>query len=325
MVRRPCAGGRKPWSSELARARSEGVKLLLLGADGQLGSELGTALAELGELRTSTEAELDFTDGARLRAFVRDALGSWEADVVVNAAAYTDVDGAERHESQAMAVNADAVRVLGQEAARARRPLVHYSTDYVFDGRKGSAYLEEDAASPINAYGRTKLAGEQLLSELGAPALVLRTAWIYSLGRKSFVSTMLRLAREPRRLRVVDDQRGCPTFAGDLARATACIVARWAEPAERDRAVREGPRLVHLAATGSCTRYELAAAIIELDPHQHEHRHQGLEPVPSSCFPLPAERPANTALDCSRARALLGVALPAWREGLAAVLGSLAE
>jgi dTDP-4-dehydrorhamnose reductase len=290
------------------------MKVFVLGADGQLGHELCGALGCFAHVVPATEAEFDMTDAAALRR----ALETASPDAIVNAAAYTDVDGAERDPSAAMRVNAGAVGTLGEYALGARCALVHYSTDFVFDGTKGGAYRESDAPSPLGEYGRSKLAGERVLADLGAPALVLRTAWVYSLRRKSFVSTILRLARERDELRVVADQQGSPTFCRDLAQATALLL--YGARATPFESFRDARGVYHLAGGGSCTRFELARAALELDPRRAEHKVKSLVPVPTEAYPLPARRPACAPLDCSRARETFGVELPPWREALARAL-----
>jgi len=290
------------------------MRVFLLGADGQLGHELCGALGCWADVVRATEADFDMTDAGALRS----ALGAAKAEMVVNAAAYTDVDGAERDPETAMRVNAEAVRVLGQEAREAGRLLVHYSTDFVFDGSKTVAYLEDDEPAPLGAYGRSKLAGERALAEVGAPAIVLRTAWLYGVRAKSFVSQMLKLGRERATLRVVADQVGSPTFCRDLAQATALLLYGLRNaPAET---VQAACGVYHLAGGGACSRYELAQAVFELDPRRHEHQLRHLEPIPSEAYPLPAARPRYAPLDCSKARRRFGLALPPWRESLARAL-----
>jgi len=290
------------------------MKVLLLGAGGQVGRALAGALACFAEVRSVDRAALDLGDVAA----VRGAVAAEKTDVVVNAAAYTDVDAAEKDEAAAMRVNADAVAALGEECIARRIGLVHYSTDFVFDGRATRPYTEEDATAPLGAYGRTKLAGEQRLADMAAPALVLRTAWVYSLGRRSFVSSILRLARERDSLRVVADQVGSPTFAGDLAWATALILFGMRDDAyggiERSRGI------YHLAGGGAVSRADLAAAVLELDPGKSEHRARRVEPIASADYPLPAARPAFAPLDCCKARERFGVALPHWKGALARAL-----
>jgi dTDP-4-dehydrorhamnose reductase len=286
------------------------MRVLLLGSGGQVGRALVGTLGSFAELKSLDRSALDFGRAAALR----DALRGERPDVVVNAAAYTDVDAAEKDEEGASRVNAHAVAVLGEECVRARIGLVHYSTDFVFDGRATRPYTESDAPAPLGAYGRSKLAGERFLVDMGAPALILRTAWVYSLGRRSFVSSILRLARERDSLRVVADQVGSPTFAGDLAYATALIVfGMRTEPYE---GIEQSRGVYHLAGGGAVSRSDLAAAVMELDPRRSEHRARTVDPIATGDYPLPAARPAFAPLDCSKAHETFGVALPHWRDAL---------
>jgi dTDP-4-dehydrorhamnose reductase len=290
------------------------MKVLLLGSGGQVGRALGGTLGSFAQVTSFDRAGLDFADPAAVRGVVR----AERPDVVVNAAAYTDVDAAEKDEAGAMRVNADAVAAIGEECLRARVGLVHYSTDFVFDGRSSRPYVEDDAPAPLGAYGRTKLAGERSLLDLGAPAIVLRTAWVYSLGRRSFVSSILRLARERDSLRVVADQVGSPTFAGDLAFAPALLLFGMRDDVracvERSRGV------YHLAGGGAVSRSDFAAAVLELDPRKSEHRARRVDPIATSEYPLPAARPAFAPLDCQKAHERFGIALPHWRDALARAL-----
>ncbi|MBI5535073.1 MAG: dTDP-4-dehydrorhamnose reductase [Deltaproteobacteria bacterium] len=287
------------------------MRLFLLGADGQVGHELCGALECFAQVTAVTEADFDMTNESELRARLRDAA----PDVIVNPAAYTDVDGAEKNPAIAAKVNAEAVRVLGEEAKRAGIGLVHYSTDFVFDGKKGGEYVEDDAPNPLNEYGRSKLRGEQVLSELDAPAIVLRTAWVWSLRKKSFVSAILKLARERDTLRIVADQVGNPTFCRDLAQATAAML--YAMRSSVREQLRDARGIYHLAGTGSCSRFELARRILELDPHKSEHKVRTLEPIGSDAYPLPAVRPTHAPLDCSRFEQRFGLRLPRWEASLA--------
>jgi dTDP-4-dehydrorhamnose reductase len=290
------------------------MKVLLLGKDGQLGRALAGALACFAEVEGHDRASVDLSNLEAVRLAVRRA----RPNLVVNAAAYTDVDGAEKDEPGAMRVNAEAVGALGDECLRARIGLVHYSTDFVFDGRASRPYVESDPPAPLGAYGRSKLAGERALLEMGAPAIILRTAWVYSVGRKSFVSSILRLARERDSLRVVADQVGSPTFATDLATATALLLFAMRNDAFAAIESRRG--VYHLAGTGAVSRSDFAAAILELDPRRSEHRVHAVEPIRTVDYALPAERPAYAPLDCTRARGTFGVALPPWREALGRAL-----
>jgi dTDP-4-dehydrorhamnose reductase len=302
------------------------MKVALLGSTGQLGRELAPALATFADVRCIDRAELDLgaCDDDTVRAVVRGA------DVVVNAAAYTCVDAAEGDERTAMRVNALGVRTLARNCARERAALLHYSTDFVFDGRGDRPYREDDATNPLSAYGRSKLAGERAVLESGAAALVLRTAWVFGVGARSFVSTILNLARTREELRVVADQVGSPTFARDLAAATAQILQRVRGDVLGALRSGEGSTglgtggapasVVHLAGGGAVSRYELARATLELDPHRASHRVERVVPVPSSEHPLPAPRPAYAPLDCRSAHERFGVTLPPWRDGLARFL-----
>jgi dTDP-4-dehydrorhamnose reductase len=294
--------------------RSGAVRILLLGADGQVGYELRGALAPFAEVVAAGRGTVDLGDLAGLRAFV----DATRPHAIVNAASFNDVDGAERDEEAARRANAEAVGVLGEVAKKLRAALVHYSTDFVFDGRKGAPYVETDAPAPLGAYGRSKLAGEHALAELAAPAIVLRTAWVYSLRRKSFVSVILRAAREREALRVVSDQVGCPTWCRDLAVATALLL--YGARADLHGAFDGARGVYHLAGSGAASRYELAQAAIELDPRKGEHKVKTVEPVPSSAYPLPAARPAFAPLDCEKLRARFGISLPPWRDSLGRAL-----
>jgi dTDP-4-dehydrorhamnose reductase len=257
---------------------------------------------------------LDVGDADRLRTMLR----AERPECVVNASAYTDVDGAEKDEAAATRVNCDAVAVLGEECKALRAGLVHYSTDFVFDGKSTRAYREDDPTGPLGVYGRSKLAGEKALLAVDAPAVVLRTAWVYSLGRKSFVSAILRLAREREVLRIVADQVGNPTFAGDLAVATSLLVFGVRRDVHGGIDAARG--VYHLAGTGTTNRFELARAVIDLDPRRSEHRVQRVDPIATAEYPLPAARPAFAPLDCTKAWETLGLRLPDWRETLARAL-----
>jgi dTDP-4-dehydrorhamnose reductase len=290
------------------------MKIVLFGSGGQLGQALEGPLSCLARVTAFDRAALDLNDLDTLRGALRAA----RPDVVGNAAAYPDVDAAERDEVSAMRVNASAVAVLGEECRRLRAGLVHYSTDFVFDGRASRPYRESDATAPLGAYGRTKLAGERALLDSGAPALVLRTAWVYSLKRKSFVSSVLRLARERTELRVVADQAGSPTFANDLASATALLI--YGIRHDPYGAVDDARGLYHLAGGGTASRFELAATAIALDPRKNEHRVVRVDPIATADYPLPAPRPAFAPLDCQKALERFAVALPDWKDALARAL-----
>lgn len=290
------------------------MRALVLGADGQVGHECVAVLRLFADVVGVVERELDITDEDKLKGRLREV----GPDVVVNAAAYTNVDGAETDEDRARAVNARAVAVLGEQALRLRYGLVHFSTDFVFDGTKGAPYVEEDDPKPLGAYGRTKLEGERALRDLDAPAVTLRTAWVYGTRTRSFVSTMLRLARTQPVLRVVSDQRGNPTFCRDLAEAVGLLLRGLGT--DPYAGLRDARGVYHLAGRGACSRHELAEATLALDPRREEHVAREVVPVSTEEMPLPARRPAEVDLDGSLAFARFGLRLPPWRESLGRAL-----
>ena len=279
--------------------------ILLLGATGQVGHELTRTLAPLGTVRAPGRDEVDLAAPETLRR----AVAQVDPALVVNAAAYTDVNGAEDEPERAAMLNAEAPRVLAEAAREAEAWLVHYSTDYVFDGEKRTPYTEDDTPNPINVYGRTKWEGEQALRDVGERSVVLRTSWVYSNRRSNFVRTMLGLVDEHDTLTVVDDQIGVPTWAGWLAEATATIGEQLL--AAGDPSPLRG--LYHLAGTGQTSWYGFARAIFA----QFGRTDVTVEPVPSTEYPTPAPRPAYTALDSTRARTTFDLALPTWTAQLA--------
>ena len=284
------------------------MKILLTGAAGQLGRELKRSLACLGEVVACDRRQLDLAQADALRRAVR----AMAPTAIVNAAAYTAVDKAETEQARADAINASAPAILAEEAQRLGALLIHYSTDYVFDGTKATAYTEDDSPVPLSAYGRSKLGGERAIATSGARYLIFRTSWVYGLHGANFMKTMLRLGRRScetgDELRVVDDQVGAPTWTRHLADVTALVLAR-----------REQPNgLYHLAAAGETSWHGYAEAIFS------EALRTGLmEKIPtvrriaSADYPLPAVRPANSRLDCSRCQGDFGLTLPDWRIGLA--------
>ena len=283
----------------------------MLGRNGQLGWDLKRALAPLGQLTALGSGELDLGDFDAVRATVREA----RPDAVVNAAAYTAVDRAESEAERAHAVNAGAPGVLAEECAALKAVLIHYSTDYVFDGEKGSPYVETDEPGPLNVYGKSKLAGEEAIQAAGGASLILRTAWVYSTRRDSFVTRVLGWARKQERLRIVDDQVSNPTWARSLAEATALVLGRGKDY------VAERRGLYHLAGGGFASRYEWAKEILRLDPHAEEQMVKEVIPAATSEVPTPARRPPFSALECGKFRETFGFELAGWREGLAEAVG----
>lgn len=285
------------------------MKILLLGAHGQLGRSLAPLLASFGELQALTRAELDLHDLPALRQCLRRE----RPQLVVNAAAWTAVEQAEGEPQAAFALNAAAPAALAEEAAALGAWLLHYSTDYVFDGRLGRPYRETDACAPLNVYGQSKRAGEQAVAAVGGRHLILRTSWLYSRHGRNFLLTMQRLLRERAEVRVVADQFGNPTSCAALAAASLALVARIA-------AGNPGPGgLYHASCAGGASWYELAEAIAA-DLRARGEPCARLLPIAAADYPSAVARPADSRLDCSALQRDWGVALPDWRTALAACL-----
>jgi dTDP-4-dehydrorhamnose reductase len=283
--------------------------ILVTGARGQLGCELAAALAPLGRVTALDHAALDLADADALRAKLR----SLAPDLIVNAAAYTAVDQAEAEPAKAHAVNATAPGIMAEHARASGALLVHYSTDYVFDGAQPTPYDEDAVPRPLNVYGQSKLAGEEAIAGSNAAALVLRTSWVYGLRGRNFLLTVRRLAATRERLAIVDDQVGVPNWCRELARATAAIVARGLPY----MAAHAG--LYHLSARGSTTWFGFACAILG------EAVRPRIDPIPTSAYPTPARRPAHSVLDTAKFARTFGFTLPEWRVSLAECLASPAE
>jgi dTDP-4-dehydrorhamnose reductase len=298
------------------------MKILLLGANGQVGFELLRALAPLGELTAATR-EGTLKDGSPCMAAdladavsLARALDDARADLIVNAAAYTAVDRAEDEPALADRVNHRAPGEIGAWAAAHGARVVHYSTDYVFDGGATRPYREDDPTAPLGAYGRSKLAGEQALAASGAPHLVFRTAWVYAAHGHNFLRTMLRLAGERDELRVVADQVGAPTPARWIAETTAAVLASWSGG---------GGGVFNLVAGGRCSWFDFASAIVEGAAERgHIARAPRVVPIAPADFPPRARRPAWSVLDGSRLENAFGLQLADWRAGLDQVLDELA-
>ena len=296
------------------------MKILLLGRTGQLGAALAPALATLGEVVALDRAGLDLAKPAAIPAIV----AHHRPDVIVNAAAYTAVDRAESEAELAMTINGEAPGALAEAGRRTGAALVHFSTDYVFDGTLDRPYREDDAPHPLNAYGRSKLEGERTVQASGAAALILRTSWLYGAGGVNFLETMLRLGRAREELAVVDDQRGAPTTVQVVADATAAILAQ----AKRDPTRFFGSKggLCHLACRGETSWHGFASSIFE------EGRRRGLafavrtvRPIPTSGYPTPARRPANSRLDLGRLKNRFGVEPLDWRAALGTAMDAVAR
>lgn len=290
------------------------LKILLTGKTGQVGYQLERSLQGLGEVVAVSSEQMNLNDLGK----IRDVIRSVKPDLIVNPAAYTAVDLAECESELAMRVNGEAPGVMAEEAKRLGAAMIHYSTDYVFDGSKNGPYTEDDVATPINVYGRSKLAGERAVEAAGISHLILRTSWVYGMRGKNFLLTVMRLAQERDELRIVADQRGAPTWSRTIADTTAHIVARL-QSAKSDRtagiqvdAWQEHSGVYHLTARGETTWYGFAQAILA---HPSIVGKPAVTPIKSEEYPLPARRPTNSVLSCERMISTF-CGLPAWDKAL---------
>jgi dTDP-4-dehydrorhamnose reductase len=285
------------------------MRILVFGTTGQLARELlrraptGVTLTALGRDRA------DLVDPAACA----DAVAATEADLVINAAAHTAVDQAESEPALADTVNGTAPGAMAAAAARRGLPFLHVSTDYVFDGSGTTAWREDDPVAPLGAYGRSKLLGERLIAEADGDAVILRTAWVFSAHGKNFVKTILRIGAEREQLSVVDDQRGGPTAAADIADALFTIARAFAEGRGR-------PGTYHFAGAPTVSWADFAESIFAAS---RLPRKPVVNRIPASAYPTPAQRPANSALDCSRILETYGIKQPDWRKSLSDVLREL--
>ncbi|KGB99655.1 dTDP-4-dehydrorhamnose reductase [Burkholderia cepacia] len=282
--------------------------ILVTGVNGQVGFELLRSLQGLGRVVACDRSMLDLSDLDRVRSVVRELKPS----IIVNPAAYTAVDKAETDVDAARRLNADVPRAFAEEAARLGAALVHYSTDYVFDGTKEGAYVETDATNPQNVYGLTKLEGEQAIAATGCAHLVLRTSWVYGRRGKNFLLTMLKLGSERPELRVVADQVGAPTWSKTIATATAHIVAQALAADDADWwAQRSG--VYHFTSAGATSWHGFAEAIFA---HAMGERAPKVLPIPASDYPVPAKRPSNSRLSHDKLTEAFGLRLPDWADAL---------
>lgn len=296
--------------------QTSATRILVTGGTGQVGGALLRTLAGLGEIYAPDRAELDLCSPDSIRRVMRDFHPDW----VVNPGAYTAVDKAESEPAAARAINAEAPAVLGEEAARIGAAVLHFSTDYVFDGTKPVPYVETDPTAPLNIYGSSKLAGEQALAASGAPYAVFRTSWVYGATGKNFLLTILRLARERESLRIVGDQHGAPTWSYDLARLAAHVIGRAGAP----RGLTELSGIYHATSAGETTWAGFASAAIEhLRAANPEARLATIESITSAEYPTPAKRPHNSRLNCARLATQFGWSMPDWRDSLTKVMAEL--
>jgi dTDP-4-dehydrorhamnose reductase len=283
--------------------------ILILGANGQVGTELQRSFADAGEVTAWDHRTADLSRPEELRPLV----AQLRPTVILNAAAYTAVDRAESEPELAMTINAAAPRVLAEEAAKIDALLVHYSTDYIFDGSKKTPWREDDPANPLNVYGRTKLAGEQAIKNVDGRYLIFRTGWVYGPHGHNFLKTMLRLGSERDELKIVDDQFGAPTSSAAIADATRAILDK-----EADHGV------YHMTCGGATTWCRFAQEIFDQYQQQNEKKLARVIPIPSSEYPTPAKRPANSVLSNEKLWSSFEVALPDWQSALNVTMKKIA-
>jgi dTDP-4-dehydrorhamnose reductase len=282
------------------------VKILLFGKNGQLGWELRRTLAPLGEVAALDYEDIDLVNAEALRRKIAEL----RPELIVNASAFTDVDGAERDREKAFAINAVAPRIMAEQARSLGAAIIHYSTDYVFDGAKREPHTENDIPRPLNAYGESKLAGEDALKAEAGTYLILRTAWLYSMRGNNFVTKVLHWSRLHQKLHIVDDQVSNPTWARILAQLTAHILGHGIGY------LQERSGLYHLAGGGHASRYEWAQVILKYDPHPEQQIATEVVRASTADIPTPANRPLYSALNCDRFAEVFGLRAPPWEQEL---------
>jgi dTDP-4-dehydrorhamnose reductase len=285
------------------------IRILLTGVNGQVGWELQRTLAPLGHVNALGRNDLDLTSPHQLRQ----AIHGFKPDIIINAAAYTAVDKAESEPDLAMAINTDAPGVMAEEMKKLGGILIHYSTDYVFDGSKSSPYVESDKTGPLNVYGRSKLAGELAIASTGVAHLIFRTSWVYASRGRNFVLTMLRLAKERDTLAIVNDQYGAPTWARMLAEATAQIIAKCTDRQTGAMALQpDDIGVYHMTAGGRTNWHDFAKFIFRYMSIDKIH----LKAISTAAYPTPAQRPTNSVLSNEKLQQHFGISLPDWGDSL---------
>jgi dTDP-4-dehydrorhamnose reductase len=305
------------------------LRILLTGKNGQVGAELAMELPRLGEVIALDRQQLDLSRPADIRRTIQEIRPS----LIVNAAAYTAVDQAEKEEALAQAINADAPALMAQEAKKIGAGLVHYSTDYVFDGSKRSPYEESDPPNPVGVYGKTKLAGEQAIRDAGLPHLIFRTAWVYGTRGRNFLLTILRLASEREELRIVRDQIGAPTWCREIARGTVSVLGQLLNDRTGAVSLPEAGGLYHMTAAGAASWCDFAQAILDEASHAEPNLPwfaaatggrnliaKRIHPITTAEYPTPARRPAYSVLSNSRLAERFSIQLPDWRTQLHSAL-----
>jgi dTDP-4-dehydrorhamnose reductase len=296
------------------------MRIMLTGANGQVGWELSRSLMPLGEVIALDRTQCDLSKPETIPGIIQEI----KPNVIVNAAAYTAVDKAEEEEGLASTINGTAVGIIAEEARKLNTFLIHFSTDYVFDGAKQEPYTEDDAPNPLNAYGRSKLAGEKAVYESGCDYLILRTTWVYAARGHNFVNTILKLVQERDELKIVADQIGAPTWARNIADATAHIL-RQAVEEKMSSVFKSG--IVNLAASGEISWHGFAKAIVEQVKcvwPENTIAVRKLTPIPTEAYPLPAARPKNSCLATDKLRQWCGIIMPEWKNALASCIGEIA-
>lgn len=284
-------------------------RILLTGKNGQVGWELQRTLATLGQVVALDSKALDLTDASALRRAIQDI----RPDIIVNPAAYTAVDKAETEPEIAMAVNATAPAVMAEEAKKSGALLVHYSTDYIFDGSKAGAYLEQDQPNPLGVYGKTKLLGEQAVRSSGCKHLIFRTSWVYGTRGKNFMLTMLRLAKERSELRVVDDQIGAPTWSRTLAEIPAQILAQLYAPSSSAERIEQVSGTYQLTSSGSISWCGFTAEILRVADIASK---PALQPITTADYPTPTARPKNSVMSNAKLQQTFGLTAGDWQDNL---------
>ncbi|NES99776.1 MAG: dTDP-4-dehydrorhamnose reductase [Sphaerospermopsis sp. SIO1G1] len=292
------------------------MKILLTGISGQVGWELQRTLMTVGDVISLGRNKLDLSQPDTIRQTIRDI----KPDLIVNPAAYTAVDKAESEIDLAMAINGVAPGIIAEEAKRLGAALIHYSTDYVFDGNRSIPYRENDLTNPQNVYGKTKLAGEEAIQSIGANYLIFRTSWVYGLRGKNFLLTMQRLAKEREEIKVVDDQIGSPTWSRMIAEITAQVVVQTLGNTEEFLAEKSG--IYNLSPGGKTSWYGFAKAIFGDDFPNQERKLQRLIPITTLEYPTPASRPAFSLLDNQKLSDTFGLTIPAWDQVFKLVMDS---
>ena len=303
---------------------SSSYRVLLLGANGQLGFTLGSTLKALGEVKALTRSQADFSNAFGLRDALLPVVNKFQPHAIVNAAAYTAVDKAQTEQTIALQVNAQSVGVLAELAQSINAVLVHYSTDYVFDGDSNTPWVENDQTNPLSVYGQSKWLGECAVRQHCLKHLIFRTSWVVGAHGNNFLKTMLRLAAERDILRVVADQIGVPTSTDLLAKVTVDVLQTMLPAAQED--VRFGT--YHLATSGETSWHAYARYVIAGALQRGAHltcKPESVEPIPTSAYPLPAPRPANSRLNTEKIRSTFGIELLAWQVGVDAILDALVK